>query len=178
MSAIFLTSANVHATGFSLGDKFETNYIYGNLTVLCRQGGRRYLRCESDVLSPAEFDYFQYDEPVKANKVILTNVIKGKKVSQSKSFNSEKGRSNSRFNLWVRTLLQTPLLGIGENTVSYELLSRAKSTAKGSIKVLVAEGPERQCPDRTIPMHSNEDCHRIDVYQYCDRYFYSENYCR
>ncbi|MCB0350253.1 MAG: hypothetical protein KDD38_03660 [Bdellovibrionales bacterium] len=173
-----LSSSLVHATGFTTGNQFESSHIYGSVTVVCAGNPRsRFEHCDANILDPVEFDYFQYDGGSEATKVKLTNKINGKAYTSTKKFNSETGKSKSRFNLWVSTVLQTPLLGYGLNKISYELTKNKKTVESGEFEVLVNRGQARRCRPRTIYSSLPSNC-EIGGASVCPQYFRDENYCQ
>jgi hypothetical protein len=97
-------------------------------------------------------------------------------VKQTREYNKAKNRSSQRFNLWIRTLTQTPLLGYGENTVKYEMKKAGKVVGSGDFSVYVDQSPARYCERRSMHSSDSSDCRSRSSY-ICDRYFREQNYC-
>jgi hypothetical protein len=169
----------VYAAGFSSGAEFTSTEISGNVTVYCN-GSEGFdtanYNCYGNYLSPAEFDYFVTDGAIDATQVTIKSKISGKTVKQSRDYNKAKARSSQRFNLWIRTITQTPLLGYGENTLKYELKKSGKVVETGEFLVNVDRAPERQCERRTMHSSDSSDCRTRSSY-ICDQYFRQQNYC-
>ena len=174
-----LSSGFVFAAGFSGGDVFTSTEISGNVTVYCNGSDgfdSANYNCYGNYLSPAEFDYFVTDGAVDATQVTLKSKLSGKTVKQSRDYNKAKGRSSQRFNLWIRTLTQTPLLGYGENTLKYEMKKANQVVEAGEFSVTVDQAPARYCERRTMHSHDSSDCRSRSSF-ICDRYFREQNYC-
>lgn len=172
-----------YADGFSSGSTFDFTNISGRLTVFCNghdsfdpgpQIGNFF--CQDTILDPVEQDYFVTDEPVAANKVTLINKVGNREIKKTKSYSASKKQSTGRFNLAISTLLQTPLLQIGTNTIFYELKNDDQVVKTGQFVVVVNESPKRTCKNGTMSSSNNNDCRNSSFM--CNRYFAEENYCQ
>ena len=178
--AAILSSGLALAAGFSQGDDCVSTYLRGKVTVFCHTDEfprSISYQCETDILQPVEFDYFILDEDLDVSQVTLRSNANKRKVKQSRSYNTEKSRSSQRFNLWISTITQTPLLQLGENTIRYEATKNRKLVKKGEFKVMVDEGEPRMCTPRTIHSSNPDDC-RGPRNTVCSEYFRVEGYCQ
>lgn len=178
-----LTSGLSYADGFSAGSKFQMTEVRGSVTVNCYDrddygGGPSYARfnCEEYILDPVETDYFVTDEAVDADKVTITNVIDGKTIDKTKNYSAKEKRSTSRFNLWLASLLQTPLLTVGKNTLTYELKNGRSVVKSGTFEVDVEVASPRTCRHGYITSYDSNDCRFSS--SACRIYFSRENYCQ
>jgi len=178
---VFLFPIITFAQGLSSGSKFQAIPIYGNIEVHCQsQGGApspqiRDYQCEEELLSPTEFDYF-VGPSVDADKVELINTFENGDHSSTKSLSYKNGKSTSRVNLWVSSLLQRPLLGVGENSVHYSLSKGSSIVTSGIFKVEVKEVDAKQCPREIVWGQLPNDCD--NPYTFCEAYFSRNNYCQ
>jgi len=173
-----LSSGLALAAGFSQGDLFVSTNLQGNVTVFCQTDDfprSVSYQCETDILDPAEFDYFKLDESFDISQVTLRSRANKRNVKQTRKYNTEKNRSAKRFNLWIRTLTQKPLLQLGENTISYEATKNKKLVKAGEFNVTVEEGQPRRCRSRIIHSANPNYC-RGGRTAACNEYFSLENY--
>ena len=121
--SLFATTSS--AAGLAGGDTYESHTVRGDISVTCftNEGTTRArFSCGSSYLAPGNFDYFVTDSEVDADKVKLYyKNSRGK--TKSKSSKWKGTRSKSRFNLWVWSLTQRPMLNDGENNISYNFSS-------------------------------------------------------
>lgn len=173
------TEVSTHETpqlGFST-NSFKSNDLRGHLTISCSDGRLSSTICRADVLFPVEFDYFYGPKGIKADTVQLTAVHQdGSQRTKSESYKSDLGRSKGRFNLWITSLTQRPLLDYGQNQITYKLFAGDKVVEQGMFIVEVIVGPSLRCPDRHYYENGPVNCNTPSVL--CDRYFYENNYCQ
>ncbi len=176
-------SGPAFADGFSKGSEFQSTDLEGSITVYCNDNdpynpgpGYAHYTCFMNILDPSESDYFVTDEAVAANKVTLTNRLGDREISKTSDYLPAEKRSKKRFNLWLESLLQTPLLHTGLNTVAYDLKNGSQSVKSGSFSVNVVEQPTRRCRHRIMNSWTSNDCRSGGAV--CDRYFNEENYCQ
>lgn len=178
MSLLFVAQAQ--AASFQGQTQFTAAELNGRLHVVCRDSNRqenRIIYCRSYTLDPFEAGYFTYDTPVMADKVKLRSErADGKIVEKESGYNSELGRSDKRFNLWIVTLFQTPLLDPGLNNINYQLFKYDQLVTEGQVQVQVNLGAARTCPDDTEFANNETNCEFLE--RFCDRYFYRHNYCQ
>jgi hypothetical protein len=177
---LFANLLQASVAGFSTGSKFEVEHLSGELSIYCPGSNPTFNRinCEADVLAPTEFDYFIGPNIVGATIVQLNNPAMGSRVHKS-SYNSTSGKSKKEFNLWIRTLLQRPLLNEGPNTVNYILMNDDKVVLEqGEFKVQVSDGASRTCPDGQYVSNLPDDCEFSQGYTHCMGYFRQYNYCK
>lgn len=168
--------------GFSTGNDFTATMLYGEISVSCHDSGRSdhsYVRCSSEVLDPAEFVRFIGPKDVAADQVALSATWESGQVREkTKGWDSAAGRSTERFNLWIATLFQRPLLDYGKNAIRYFLKKGGQIVREGSFTANVRRGERRVCRRRRHYTSSNlSDC-RPPSTNLCDRYFRDENYCQ
>jgi hypothetical protein len=174
-----LSSGSIYAAGFQTGDEFVSTEIDGDLTVQCREGGNfdtAYFTCAANVLDPVEFDYFVTESQVDFNEVTLKNNVEGEDVKQTRGYNKNKNRSSNRFNLWIWSLTQTPILNVGENTIAYELKKSGRIVESGNFDVKVSVGQPRTCRRGFINSPRMSDCQNKSFV--CADYFRQNNYCQ
>lgn len=168
--------------GFETGNDFSAVRLRGEITVSCSDPGRGQdisrLRCQEEILEPAEFVRLLGPAGVDADQVALTaRWESGKTRSKTGSYDGAAGRSG-RFNLWISTLLQRPLLDYGVNQLGYVLKKGGRPVSEGAFTAVVRRGEQRLCR-RHRWYHSSDpsDC-RAGASRMCDRYFADEDYCR
>jgi len=168
-----LFMSNAEAAVFKQGSEYDVIRLSGNAIVTCNyyENGRHRTRhanvyCSSDFSSPANYSKF-LQENSKAVKVKLVNTSNDDR-KKTKKFYSEKGESK-RFNLFVRSLFQRPLLVVGLNDISYQMILKDGSVEQeGSFEVNV-DFSRRQCRSRYMHSSNSMDC---TGYSICRRYFY------
>ncbi len=173
-----LTSQSSYATngpGFSHGDRFEAHTLLGSITVQCPQSRAMY-NCQDYYLSPAMRDVFIYLDAPESDSVKLTSIqSSGRERSRTQGFDGQ--QSTSDFNLWISTLFQRPLLGVGNNRVIYEMISNGSVVEDGEFDVYVELMPTRYCPHRFYYSGNENDC-RAGGALFCSRYFRDVRSCR
>lgn len=184
--AVFVIFGAVHFvaeardTGFETGNEFQSVLLEGNLSVTCHDGAATdfaYFRCTRPTLDPVEYARFVTEQPVDADTVALkVRHADGSTRSKASGFEAAKGASSKRFNLWIATVLQRPLLEPGKNTVEYRLVKAGRTVKTGTFIVNVARGRDRFCPDGRATSHNINDCR--SSYAICDEYFYRFNFCQ
>jgi hypothetical protein len=133
--------------------------------------------CESSFLSPAEAARFKTGSGAVADRVKLTATrADGSVRSKDGDFDSAKGQSTKRFNLWISTLFQRPLLRAGQNEITYLLTRGGEKVEEGRFRANVTGGPTLTCASGHITSAAGDDCrfsHRV-----CEQYFSQNNWCR
>ncbi|MFC1679630.1 hypothetical protein ACFL2T_05420 [Elusimicrobiota bacterium] len=167
---------------FETGNAFSAVILDGYISVSCSEGGRHdsaSFRCREEVLDPAEFVRFVGPKGLDADKVTLEATWEnGRTRKKTKGYDSASGKSTSRFNLWIATLFQRPLLDYGKNVVRYFMKKDGDTVMEGSFTAEVRTGEERACRYRRHYFSSDlSDC-RAGTTRMCDRYFRDENYCQ
>lgn len=168
---------------FSTGNQFEAVALTGRVTVSCRdhsgQSDFASVRCSGEVLDPAEFARFVGPKGLDADAVSLTASWEGGGGRQkSDAWLPAEGRSRGRFNLWVSTLLQRPLLDYGRNELRFVLTKDGRTVREGRFEAGVRRGASRACRrGRHYQSSDMMDC-RGGASRVCSRYFADENYCQ
>ncbi len=179
LSIIFLASYNAYSAGFSAGDSFNSIYLEGDLRLTCSENGRSevsYVNCTKYFLVPAEFDYFEA-KSINADRVELAcEQVDGTIRKKSSKFNSNKGRSTKRFNLWINTLFQHSLFDFGKNKVKYTLKKNDEVVEEGNFEVDVKLTEKRRCPHGVYYSNSIQDCRSSA--NLCYQYFRDYNWCK
>lgn len=164
----------VFAVGFSSGTEYRARSVSGQLTVQCPAdaGGFQVVvhTCRSTKLDPVEYDYFQGPQGINADKVLLTvSREDSSQRSKDSAYNSRTGRSEERFNLWVASLFQRPLLADGVNKVKYKMTLKGQAVTEGEFSVRVSRQPAATCDSQSIQSSDPNDC--SSQYNVCGKYF-------
>lgn len=169
--------------GFKNGNNRTAQLIEGDITVQCfgsspGSPNSGFYNCRRDILNPSETDYFQGPAGVDADSVVLVATHEdGSKRTKDDDYISTKSRSDGRFNLWIATLFQRPLLDGGKNTIHYALKKKNNIVSQGDFTVLVNDGGRKYCSRRGYYTSSDShDCEFPD--RFCDQYFEENNYCQ
>jgi hypothetical protein len=173
-----------YAIGFSSGQNFVASPTRGQLRVSCRtekpgDPGFASAVCRRITLSPAEFDFFVGPAGTEADRVGLKATYEDGSTSAVKNqrYDGAAGKSKSRFNLWIASLTQSPLLNVGVNAISYVLVKGQKLIDRGEFTVVVEKGAPATCKNIGHFYSDNaNDCRNPELL--CDRYFSEENYCQ
>jgi len=174
---LFLSNFSyANEVGFSSGSEFQVNQLSGDVVIYCNNGQMRLAHCFGDHLSPKSYDYFIGPQLKGATNLQLSSPVMNGKVKTSK-YDANNGKSSKEFNLWLRTLLQKPLLEVGLNTITYTLMNDSNEVLKsGEFNVNVTKGESRVCPRGSYYSNIPEDC-TFGGYQNCSAYFRQYNYC-
>lgn len=185
ISAFIFNISLAHAAnpGFASGLSFKQLRLLGDIVVTCfpREGGGTkvvHARCRGDYLDPRETDYFVGPAGVEANQVALkANYPDGTSSGVKKSkYDGKEGKSKGKFNLWLASLTQEPLLRVGQNNISWVLVKGQKLVDRGDFYVNVEQTPIRECKETGNYLSHNEfDCVSPDFM--CEQYFREYNYC-
>lgn len=169
--------------GLQIGNDLTSHPVVGSIRVTCsdaRNHETRYVNCSANYLSPSEFSKFVLDEGERVNADEVTLYYKdhkGRTKSKSSRFDADKGESKKRFNLWIYTLLQRPLLNYyGENEIEYKLEKDGNEVATGSFVVNVEKQETLRCPSASYFSRNMNDCRSPK--NMCSRYFRDYNYCQ
>lgn len=171
-----------NAAGFSGGDKYTSHLIEGRLTVSCPQGptgpstGSTF--CHANILDPGEYTYF-VGPKIDADTVKLqaTREDGSLSVAKSAAYDAVNGKSKKSFNLWIRTVLQKPLLGLGKNSIHFVLTKNGATVEEGAFEVTVDDGGRNVCARAGFYFSQlSADC--ANPQNLCGRYFSENNYCK
>lgn len=187
MKLFFIVSSLISVSsfanlGFAGGNVRSTTTLEGYIRVTCHNndGGTDFgsFRCRGEILDPSETDYFVGPKLSKADEVVLVARHQdGSERTKTDSYLGSQGKSKHRFNLWILTLLQRPLLEMGKNQIHYTLLAKNKVIQSGDFDVVVKDGGHRVCRrNGYYNSYGPEDCR--DGGRYCDMYFADNNYCQ
>lgn len=167
------------AASFQGQTTFTATIIQGELQITCHDNQgieTRYVICRDQILDPFEMGYFNAEQGLDADEAVVISLRSdGKRVEKKVGYDSTKGQSVKRLNLWIETLLQTALLDIGSNPVSYELRKDGQVRASGNFEVSVGEGERRTCARGYESSFSRQDCQFPQ--HLCQRYFSRRNWC-
>lgn len=178
----FFVSINALAeVGFSSGNTLSANSVAGDLTLTCTNdaGTSRTVsfQCRDSILIPVEYDSFVGPAGAQADSVELMVLHEdGSSRVKSLPYEASRGTSRTKFNLWVNTLLQTPILSYGENHVTYTLRLRGALVSQGQFVASVKTGGLNQCPATEYRSNTDSDCDQ--PYTYCQRFFQEKNFCQ
>lgn len=178
-----LAASFAQAVGFSKGNNFTTRTIQGQVFVSCEDNfGRRYTqltRCAGEFLDPVETDYFVGPAGIDADEVMLTATAQdGEVETKSSSYDVKAGKSSKKFNLWIATLLQTPLLGMGQNKIQYSFSKQGQAVSSGEFIAIVTVGKTYTCPQGSLWDSAGGDMLCRNPNFACQRYFQQYNYCQ
>lgn len=182
LAALFL-SLNLLAEvpGLRSGTEFTSVSIRGSVSVQCMtpQGNSSAVfSCGDNILYPGDFDFFYHPDKVAGDKVTLrSEQANGRVRTASKNYDAQTGLSKTRFNLWISTLFQRPLLNFGVNKIDFEVTERGVITDIGAFEVVVNRSAEVQTCQRRHYFSSNLDDCRNGA-NICSRYFRELNYCQ
>jgi len=186
MSLIFYvtihTAFSYAEVGFVSGNTYNSQAYISNIVVFCQnpRDGRRvkYHTCRQDKLTPIPKSFFKNDSGIIAKKVRLISTFENGQVRhQSKKWNSKKGMSKKKFNLWKASFFKRPLISHGENNIHYQMLSKSKEVVEdGYFSVFVTKKKEILCPSRTFNAYNTNDCFYSD--RFCQQAFRSDFGCR
>jgi len=180
MIYIFSLSSFIYAqdVSFKRGLQIPTIEISGHVSVRCDDGNRGsrnyYYNCyDSSLTNGGSYGQIVVNEtPIDADWVKLQK--DGTKYIKGSHFNGSTQESKKNFNLWIRTLLQRPLLSMGENLINYTFLKENKEVFSGQMSVQVIEGESRVCRNGSLWYRGS--C--PSVYSACADYFQKYNYCK
>jgi hypothetical protein len=160
--------------GFKNGNHLQSIPVLANIQLFCQNGMSKFIRCSAELLDPSITDYFVGPENMEADSVELIAQWEDgslhKKTSKYKN-----GKSKNRFNLWIQTLTQRPLLDLGQNRVQYNLSLKGQLVGQGEFAVMVDRMSLAQCPFQTVNSIFPDDCEQIDLV--CNRHLQNQNYC-
>ncbi len=167
--------------GFEGGNEFQPTNLSGYVHVRCRDRfgysfGRAF--CTGQVLDPKEMAYFVGPQNSNATSVTLKAYhADGSTETKGASYDGKNGKSKKRFNLWIVSLSQEPLLEMGSNRIAYSLLDKNKNVlASGEFIALVRTPPgARECRVGFLNSSFPSDCRFPQ--NMCNQYFHLENYC-
>lgn len=174
----FLFSAQSFSASFKEGSRFEQVRFEGVANIICRENGqtdRAYYQCSDDTLSPSVYGSFQHDSGVDADRVNLTAIREdGSTRSKDKAFRN--GESRRRFNLWLASLFQRPLLKKGSNSIQWELTKNGQVVESGEFDVeVVPNARTLQCDRRLLTSNNLSDCRG---YASACSYYFRRTSCR
>jgi hypothetical protein len=168
--------------GFKNGNHFEYKSAIGDVSVHCPQTGGgappgtptgptfAQHRCYGYIFNPGDQDFF-VGPLVNADEVELVSVrADGSKRSKKSEYDSSTGQSKERFNLWIETLFQKPLLKMGRNDVNWVLRRNGKVVQGGSFIAEVFDRGDLRCPSTTETSWEPSDCQSSG--RICSDYFY------
>jgi hypothetical protein len=164
--------------GFQSGNQFTVHNIYGEIQIRCQTPTESITTtydCNESTLLPSELDIFIGPRGTMANEVTLYNA-QDPRTRRTTAYNAHLGQSASTINLWLRSLLQRPLLSFGVNRIEFELTNGGTLVTKGNFNVSVTRGEAFTC-SKTGSFQSNlaDDCRNPQ--RFCSDFFKSQNYC-
>lgn len=167
---LFSISATATTVGFEHGNSYSHLTFQGSVTASCDTTTRSY-NCSAYGLNPSMYTRLVSSQSLNANKFEITAVHESGKTRSKKG--KFKGTKSKGINLWLRTLLQRPLLDFGVNQISYKIKKGKTVVESGEFEVTVNRGERRSCRRGYIRL-MGDDCTSGRV---CDEYF-RRGYCR
>ena len=159
---------------FHRGSLMKTDKIQGEVTIHCRgeQSSLNTYTCKSNDLAGGNYgQIIVKDEIIEADWLQLQR--EGSQEIKGTRFDARTGKTKRSFNLWIKTVLQEPLLKFGKNKILYTFSKRRKVVKKGFFFVQVENGDFRQCRNSSATYY--DTC--PNIYTACDDYFYRQTYC-
>lgn len=157
------------------GESLNVITMQGHVNVRCQSGQyptTRFYQCFSSNIEGGNYSRLNILNDIGANRVSLynfdTKVGKTLKINQSTM-------QTGKINLWINTLTQRALLGIGNNTIGYKLMKDNTILSEAPFAVNVSVSEERRCPTGFLNYHGRM-C--PDKYSACSSYFYQYRYCK
>lgn len=178
MKFLFLLLLPMSAFSFDVnfdraGTITETE-LEGTVRVSCSENGtnRSYTsNCYASYLQGGD-----YGRVVVSNGSVDADYVKlqtqGSKYIKGATFNAQTGESIGKFNLWIGSLFQRPMLKRGKNLIDYKFLKNKVVVAEGTFEVTVESNDYRSCGYGSVYSGS---CSTINA---CEDFFYRRNYCR
>lgn len=161
--------------GFKSGNKLKSRPIYGTIHLYCPQNSSIHT-CRMNYLEPGDRDKFIHP-PIDADKVTLEAIHQqGSRRKKSAKFDAVQGESKKRFNLWLGSLFQRPLLRSGKNIMHYKLYKNSSLVKSGSFIANVQTLSTRRCRTRTYHSTRDSDCDFPSFM--CQKYFSEQAYCQ
>lgn len=152
-------------TTFEHGTEYSVTNVSGQVHVYCGTQNS-FQVCSGYQSEPGS--YTRLVSGANANRYQITAIhADGSSVSKKGRFNAGRGQSDE-INLFVRSVLQRPLLKIGQNLVRYELTKGGDTVEQGEFVVHVAAAPDIVCRTGTIWMNPSSCSSQALV---CDEYF-------
>ena len=168
---IFSFSAMATTVGFEHGSDYTSNTYEGNVTASCASGTRIHY-CSAYDLSPSMYTRLVTSQSLNADRFEITATHESGKTKSKKG--KFKGTKSKAINLWLRTLLQRPLLAFGVNQITYKITKNGNTVEAGEFEVNVARGERRACRRGYLRM-SGDSCNNSS--SVCNEYF-RRGYCR
>lgn len=166
--------------GFAGGNRFHYAQAVGDVWVQCPTAGHpgyppgpatASYRCYGYTFGPAEAAQF-IGPRIDADEVELTAYrADGSIRTKSGSYNGLRGHSVDAFNLWMDTVFQRALIGVGRNDVSWTLKRAGQIVMSGTFLAEVFQGPGLMCPSVTQTSWDPQDC--ISPNRVCSDYYYN-----
>jgi hypothetical protein len=182
LAILFMNSSLVFAAGFTNGNTLVSNLIEGHLTVTCPPmptgPATAHAFCQSNILTAGSYSFFEGPK-IDADSVNLQATREDGSLSnvQSISYDGVAGKSKKVINLWIRSLLKLPLLGLGRNSIHYVLIKNKNAIHDASFEVTVEGGGKKVCPVAGFYFSQlASDCYNPQ--NLCSRYFSENNECR
>jgi len=177
--ACLFSSTGFAKVGFQSGDMFFVHSLFGEIQVSCQTRTETLTTiydCNESALLPTEVDFFIGPRGNAVQEVRLTN-LQDSNSRRVVSYNPQIGQSRGAVNLWLRSVLQRPLLSFGSNQIFYELLDGQTIITSGTFGVTVGRGASFSCDVPGLYRSSSlEDCRNPQ--KYCSDFFRSNNFCR
>lgn len=169
----------VQAASFEGKTRFQSYSSEGRFTVTCfgpkTQHHTHY--CRENGLTPSPWSYFTHNTNAKANRLVLTSKgSDGRKVTKKSKWDAKKKRSKKEINLWVKTLLQTPLLVLGHNDIQFQLKNGNKVVEDANFDVYVSKGEHKVCEDISKSTSDKTLCENVGYA--CQHYFSVAQKCK
>lgn len=164
-------STTVFSANLEHGTAYTHTDFTGSVTASCDSGTRVHY-CSAYGLSPSMYTRIVSSDDFDAKRFQITSQQESGKVRTKKG--KMKGKYSKAINLWVRSVFQRPLLGMGTNQVTITLTNDDDVVSFHTFPVTVTRGERRSCRRGYVRMFGN-DCE--SQARACDEYF-RRGYCR
>ncbi len=159
----------------------------GNTMSMVEMEGRLFIQCRDSGGGTDSYSYSCYqqglvggdygaikvtDGSIDADWVKLQR--EGSRYIKGAKFDSTSGTTGYHYNLWIRSLLQRPLLQLGENKIKYTFTKNRQVVKEGEFTVIVTNTESRQC--NYDSMYYGGYCPSYS--EACGNYFRRQNYCK
>ena len=165
--------------GFQSGEQFFVHNVYAEIRVRCQTPSETMTTtydCNESILLPVEIDFFTGPRGTRASDVVIFN-LQDPRTRRSVGYNAHTGVSKTHINLWVRSVLQRPLLSFGTNHIEFELFDGQSPLSKGQFHVFVSRGASLSCQN-VGNFQSNQIMDCQNPQKFCTEFIRSNNYCR
>lgn len=167
------------AASFGGIERFNAVNLGGELEVICKDYSRRMTarhQCEQVVLEPGERAHF-FGVVGNIDQVIFrSSSLKSGDALARHSYIGEIGRTRGPVNLWVSSIIEQPLLSLGNNEILVEYGTYDRPVLRETVVVHVGDGGSRLCQPEQVVTSNFHHCR--SPLSICHEYFERRDNCR